>query len=343
MREIILDTETTGLAFKDGHRIIEIACLELIDQQKTGKIFQKYINPERKCDEEALSVHGITDAFLADKPKFREIIRELIEFLQDSPIIAHNASFDIGFINNELALANRKPLTNQIIDSLTLAKKKFPGMQNNLDMVCKRLGISTAHRNLHGALLDAELLAEAYLDLIFDKQASLLIKAINPEPNSYAPQERPFLPPRTFLIPEDEYELHKKVFHTGLYLWNWQDSIENEEIVPFLRMLKLNMLIPAFTDNDFTQFKSVMEHVIAGNRPENLVMFIILQLAAINDRADILLFMKENSWAEVKNSNPKKYKSVIDEPLVAIIKNMAEKHKSNNVIECLGKLNIEFP
>lgn len=178
-RLIVLDTETTGLESTQGHRIIEIGCVELINRQFTGKTFHKYINPEREVEQEAITVHGINNDFLKDKPLFKEILEEFIEFIKDTEIIAHNASFDIGFINHEIKLISKKsnPVEKYatIFDTLALARKKFPGQRNTLDAICKRYKIDLTSRKTqgHGALLDAKLLAEAYLLMTAGGQSSL--------------------------------------------------------------------------------------------------------------------------------------------------------------------------
>lgn len=168
-RQIVIDTETTGLEIEHGHRIVEIGCVELINRKITNNRFHRYINPQRTVDTEALLVHGITNNLLADKPVFGEILEELLQFIQGAELIAHNASFDIGFINHEIRLSSHsaEPLEQYltVVDTLALARKKFPGQRNTLDALCKRYGIDTDERKTkgHGALLDAELLAKIYL------------------------------------------------------------------------------------------------------------------------------------------------------------------------------------
>ncbi|HEU4623059.1 MAG TPA: DNA polymerase III subunit epsilon [Burkholderiaceae bacterium] len=165
-RIVVLDTETTGLNFRTGDRIIEVGCVEILDRRVSSRHFHRYINPERSSDPEALKVHGITDEFLADKPKFVEIADELVEFVRDSEVVIHNASFDVGFLNAELALLSKGRFTDYclcVTDTLELSKQLSPGKRHNLDALCDRYGISNAHRTLHGALLDAQLLAEVYL------------------------------------------------------------------------------------------------------------------------------------------------------------------------------------
>lgn len=166
MRQIILDTETTGLIPEEGHRIIEIGALEMIDRQLTGSHLHFYINPERLIEKSAIDIHGITDAFLIDKPLFKDIATELISFIKGAELIMHNASFDVGFINYELRLCQSfKLLTHycHIIDTLAIARQKHPGQHNNLDALCRRYCVNNSNRNYHGALLDAKLLAQIYL------------------------------------------------------------------------------------------------------------------------------------------------------------------------------------
>ena len=166
MRQIILDTETTGLNPRSGDRIIEIGCVEMVNRRLTGNNFHYYINPERDSDPGALAVHGLTTEFLSDKPKFADIADNLCEFVRDAEIIIHNAPFDVGFLDAEferVGKSNFAAQVRQVIDTLVQAKELFPGKRNSLDALCERYGVSNAHRTLHGALLDAELLAEVYL------------------------------------------------------------------------------------------------------------------------------------------------------------------------------------
>ena len=174
VREIVLDTETTGLSPDDGHRIIEIGALELINHMPTGKKCHLYINPEREIDVEAERVHGLSGAFLADKPVFTDIVDEFLDFIQNDKLIIHNAPFDMGFINAELKWAGKTPLpADQAIDTLVMARKKFPGAQASLDALCRRFAIDNSHRDLHGALIDADLLAEVYIELTGGRQPDL--------------------------------------------------------------------------------------------------------------------------------------------------------------------------
>jgi DNA polymerase-3 subunit epsilon len=178
MREIVLDTETTGLSHSNGDRIIEIACIELMNHIPTGRTFQRYLNPERLVSADAFAIHGLSDTFLADKPRFAEIIVELDEFIGDAPLVIHNAEFDMGFINAELARLGRPPLDlSRAVDTVTIARRKFPGSPVSLDALCKRFAVDNSARTKHGALLDVELLAEVYLELVGGRQAGLALLA----------------------------------------------------------------------------------------------------------------------------------------------------------------------
>jgi len=169
MRQVILDTETTGLEVQRGHRVIEIGCIELVQRRRTGREFHTYLNPDRAIDEGARAVTGISDEFLLDKPRFADVAKEFLDFIDGAEIVAHNAAFDIGFLDAELqragiegpGLGARSP----VLDTLALAREKFPGQRNSLDALCKRLEVDNSHREQHGALLDASLLAEVYLAL----------------------------------------------------------------------------------------------------------------------------------------------------------------------------------
>ncbi len=166
MRQIVLDTETTGLEPERGHRIIEIGCVELVNRKATGATWHRYLSPEREIDAAAIEVHGLTNEFLADKPLFGDVVEEFLAFVKDAELVIHNAPFDVGFINAELArLTASDPLESlcQILDTLTLARSKHPGQRNSLDALCKRYHVDNSRRELHGALLDAQILAEVYL------------------------------------------------------------------------------------------------------------------------------------------------------------------------------------
>ncbi|WP_120995296.1 DNA polymerase III subunit epsilon [Stutzerimonas urumqiensis] len=168
MRSVVLDTETTGMPVTDGHRIIEIGCVELNGRRLTGRHFHVYLQPDREVDEGAIAVHGITNEFLADKPRFREVADEFFEFIKDAQLIIHNAAFDIGFINNEFSLLRQSERADiaqhcSVLDTLLMARERHPGQRNSLDALCKRYGVDNSGRDLHGALLDAEILADVYL------------------------------------------------------------------------------------------------------------------------------------------------------------------------------------
>ena len=173
MKEIVLDTETTGLSVKDGHRIVEIGCIELDNLVPTKNKFHFYLNPERKVSEKALSVHGYTDEFLSDKKKFVEIVDEFLNFIKDKRLIIHNAEFDLSHLNNELKLIGKEKIKNEVIDTLILARDKFPGSSINLDSLCKRYRIDNSKRTHHTALIDCDLLMKVYINLIDQKEPTL--------------------------------------------------------------------------------------------------------------------------------------------------------------------------
>ena len=176
MREIVLDTETTGLDPFQGHRLIEVGCVELLNRIPSGQTFHRYLNPERDVPADALAIHGLSGEFLKDKPLFTEIADELIAFIGDAPLVIHNAAFDIGFLNAELERAGRTLLMrDRLVDTLLLARRRHPAGPNRLDDLCARYGIDNARRTKHGALLDAEILAEVYLELIGARQAQLVL------------------------------------------------------------------------------------------------------------------------------------------------------------------------
>ncbi len=176
MREIVLDTETTGLDPFDGHRMIEIGCVELINRIPSGQAFHRYFNPDRDVPPEAFAVHGLSSDFLKDKPRFAEVAEELIAFIGDVPIVAHNALFDLGFLNAELDRAGKAQVGRErLVDTLMLARRRHPAGPNSLDSLCARYGIDNSRRTKHGALLDAEILAEVYVELVGGRQASLVL------------------------------------------------------------------------------------------------------------------------------------------------------------------------
>ncbi len=173
MREIILDTETTGISVKEGHRIVEIGCIELDNLIPTNKKFHCYLNPERKVSQKAFEVHGYSDEFLSKQKKFSEVVDEFLEFVKDKRLIIHNADFDLSHLNNELKILGKKVIKNNIIDTLTLARDKFPGSPSSLDALCKRYRIDNSRRTKHTALVDCDLLAKVYINLIDQKEPTL--------------------------------------------------------------------------------------------------------------------------------------------------------------------------
>ena len=179
MKEVVLDTETTGISVKDGHRIVEIGCIELDNLVPTQNKFHCYLNPGRKVSEKALSIHGYTDEFLSNKKKFIEVVEAFLIFIKNKRLIIHNAEFDIAHINNELGLVGKKNLDNEIIDTLILARDKFPGSSASLDALCKRYGVDNSRRKNHTALLDCDLLAKVYINLIDQKEPTLNFQVQN--------------------------------------------------------------------------------------------------------------------------------------------------------------------
>jgi DNA polymerase-3 subunit epsilon len=174
MREIVFDTETTGLSFASGDRLVEIGCVELHNRVMTGRTFHAYVNPQRGMPIEAFNVHGLSERFLSDKPNFHDVVEDLIEFLGDCPLIAHNAAFDFGFLNGELGRCGRPQVhMGRMVDTLTIARQRHPGAKHSLDALCVRYGIDLSARQLHGALLDAQLLAQVYVELTGGRQITL--------------------------------------------------------------------------------------------------------------------------------------------------------------------------
>ena len=179
MKEIVLDTETTGISVREGHRIVEIGCIELDNLVPTKNKFHCYLNPERKVSEKALEVHGYTDDFLSNKQKFKEVAEEFLSFIKDKKLIIHNADFDLSHLNNELKILGKNKLKNEFIDTLTLAREKFPGSQVSLDALCKKYRIDNSKRVQHSALVDCNLLAKVYINLIDQKEPTLDFKRNN--------------------------------------------------------------------------------------------------------------------------------------------------------------------
>ncbi|WP_189687156.1 DNA polymerase III subunit epsilon [Pseudorhodoferax aquiterrae] len=217
MRQIVLDTETTGLSAATGDRIIEIGCVELVNRKLTGNNRHLYLNPERDSHEDALKVHGISNEFLRDKPKFAEIADELLDYLRGAEIIIHNAPFDVGFLNKELELLGRGPITDivgNVVDSLVMAKEMFPGKRNSLDALCGRLEVDNSGRTLHGALLDAELLADVYINMTRGQDALLI--EVETTDEAVTTSEVPRIDLSSIVLPilvasEDELAAHEAV------------------------------------------------------------------------------------------------------------------------------------
>src|SRR5688572_21374478 len=220
MREIVFDTETTGLDPQSGDRMVEIGCLELVNRVPTGRTFHAYFNPDRTMPPAAEQVHGLSDAFLADKKRFHEHALELIEFLADSPLVAHNAQFDFGFLNYELGVCGHPEVVlERMIDTLVLARRRHPGAKHSLDALCMRYGIDRSHRVRHGALLDAELLAQVYVELTGGRQIGLALAAEagggrSIEVAAFRPRQREFRPPRPHSASAEELVRHKAFLET---------------------------------------------------------------------------------------------------------------------------------
>ena len=216
MKEIVLDTETTGLSVKDGHRIVEIGCIELDNLIPTKKIFHCYLNPERKVSESALKVHGYTDNFLSDKKKFLDVADEFLNFVDGKKIIIHNAEFDIAHLNNELSLINKNLISkDNVIDTLEIARNKFPGSSISLDALCKRFKIDNSRRVKHTAIIDCELLSKVYINLIDQKEP--LFQFQNETENNNINLTKPKNYSKKIIkITQDEYEKHKNFLKTDL-------------------------------------------------------------------------------------------------------------------------------
>lgn len=211
MREIVFDTETTGFKFSEGDRLVEIGCVELVNRVETGETFHRYFNPNRVMPKEAEAVHGLSDAFLADKPAFHTAIDDLLAFIGDSPLIAHNANFDFGFLNGELGACGRDAIClSRMVDTLAIARSRHPGAKHTLDALCVRFGIDRSRRVLHGALLDAQLLAQVYVELMGGRQIGFGLDAtptlVAEVIDSVAPSR--VRPPRHFSASEAELAVH---------------------------------------------------------------------------------------------------------------------------------------
>lgn len=216
MREIVFDTETTGLSFARGDRMVEIGCIELINRVPTGAEFHAYFNPERPMPVEAYDVHGLSEVFLADKPLFADLAAQLLGFIADSPLVAHNASFDFGFLNGELRHCGYPPVSSaRMVDTVALARQRHPGAKHSLDALCTRYGIDRSHRALHGALIDAHLLARVYIELTGGRQIGLglVSEAAAPAPAGEA-RPRPGRAPRLFAPSAEEHARHAEFLAT---------------------------------------------------------------------------------------------------------------------------------
>ncbi|MDO8959898.1 MAG: DNA polymerase III subunit epsilon [Rhodocyclaceae bacterium] len=213
MRQVMLDTETTGLEWRQGERVIEVGCVEMVSRKLTGRYFHCYLNPERAIGAGAQAVHGLTDEFLADKPKFADVADELLEFLHDAEVIIHNAPFDVGFLDNELELVGKAPLKaacDAITDTLKMARELRPGKKNGLDALCSEFGVDNSNRQLHGALLDAELLAEVYLAMTRGQESLMMdLEMGSAEMVALISGERPSV--RVLSASADELAEHERV------------------------------------------------------------------------------------------------------------------------------------
>lgn len=210
MREVALDTETTGLDPHDGHRVVEIGCVELVNHVPTGQVYHQYLNPDRDMPEEALAVHGLTSERLANEPRFAAVVDAFLTFVGTAPLVIHNASFDMKFLNAELKRAGRPTIPgDRAVDTLTIARRKFPGAGASLDALCRRYGIDASERTLHGALLDAQLLAEVYLELLGGRQPDLALAGEDPAGTAPAATvHRQARPPRPHAASAEELAAH---------------------------------------------------------------------------------------------------------------------------------------
>ena len=225
MREIIFDTETTGLSPAGGDRMVEIGCVEMFNRVETGRTYHAYFNPRRSMPSEAEAVHGLGDKFLSDKPDFADAVESLLEFIGDSKLIAHNATFDFGFLNHELQQCSRDPIClSRMICTLILARSRHPGAKHSLDALCTRFGVDRSHRVKHGALLDAQLLAQVYVELTGGRQIGLTLVGDPADSASATPQrslERPFRTPRPHFASATERAAHR-LFVAGLVNPLWE-------------------------------------------------------------------------------------------------------------------------
>ncbi|WP_127106391.1 DNA polymerase III subunit epsilon [Pararhodobacter zhoushanensis] len=214
MREIVLDTETTGFEPSEGHRLVEIGCVELINHMPTGNTYHQYINPERGMPAEAFAVHGLGDDFLRPQPKFAQVAQAFVDFVAGAKLVIHNAAFDMKFLNTELEWIGKPKLENPVVDTLAIARRKFPGASASLDALCRRFGIDNSNRTLHGALLDSEILAEVYLELLGGRQTGLALNTQNSRssgPVDVDWRARPRPTPLPSRLTEEELAAHAKM------------------------------------------------------------------------------------------------------------------------------------
>ena len=215
MKEIVLDTETTGISVKDGHRVVEIGCIELDNLIPTQKKFHSYLNPERKVSEKAMEVHGYSDEFLSDKNKFKEVVNDFLNFIEGKRLIIHNAEFDLAHLNHELELLGKKKIKNEIVDTLSIARNKFPGSSISLDALCKRYRIDNSKRVQHTALIDCDLLAKVYINLIDQKEPTLNFKSR--DENSKEIENKNVLYFKKIITPsDDELKKHEEFLKKNL-------------------------------------------------------------------------------------------------------------------------------
>ncbi|MGD9637525.1 MAG: DNA polymerase III subunit epsilon [Alphaproteobacteria bacterium] len=297
MREIVLDVETTGLSAKNGNRIVEIAGIEVINYVPTGKYFQAYVNPERESDADAFKVHNLTTEFLSQKPLFKEIASDFLEFIKDSPLVIHNAPFDMSFIQNELKIAGLPILQNKIVDTLEIARKAFPGISNSLDSLCKRFNIDISEREIHAALLDVELLAKVYLELMGGSQTKMTF-AVNEECN--VKSEKKFYPPRPHFPSEDELDAHKKMFSDN-YMWCWKNDLEKMPLKDFMLKHNLERFFPAFFNEEYKLFTDLSIKALGdtGNASEAR-LFCLLEALIKKHRIENL----KNILDKIRNKQP---------------------------------------
>jgi len=215
MKEIVLDTETTGLSVKEGHRIVEIGCIELDDLIPTKNKFHCYLNPETKVSDKAFEVHGYTDNFLSKQPKFKEIADDFLEFIQGKRLVIHNSEFDLSHLNNELSLIGKNKIKNEIVDTLVLARDKFPGSPSNLDALCKRYRIDNSKRTHHTALIDCDLLAKVYINLIDQKEPTLNFNSLSKEKSENVTSQIKYFK-KVVKLKDEEILKHQQYIKTNL-------------------------------------------------------------------------------------------------------------------------------